>query len=100
MISTDVFSQGERSVLHGVSWPKFDSQRILAGAPAEFVILGGAVAAPILSLTGWVGLILPPGAGLHQAAAGLLAGGMIGLGIALIGAHSCKARAGKAPVRG
>lgn len=91
MLSKDVFSHGARSVLHGVTWPKFDSQRILARAPTEFMVLVGALAAPILSLAGWVGLLLPAGAGLHEVAGELLVGGVVGLGTALIGAHACKA---------
>ena len=91
IISKDVFSQGSRGAFHRLTHTKIDPRRyVLRGAPAQFMVLGGSIAAPVLSLVGWVGLILPPTTGLHQAAAGLLVAAMIGLGMAFVGAYSDK----------
>ena len=90
-LSKDVFSHGARGGFHPLMLAKFDPRRVAPrGVPAQFMVLGGTVAAPVLSLAGWVGLVLPPTAGLHQAAADLLAAATLGLGTALIGAYTGK----------
>lgn len=97
-LSQDVFSQGTRARVdlgvHRLMQLKVDPQRVLDVAfgrvGAQFMVLGGAVVAPILSAIGWVGLVLPPGTPLHHASAGLLACAMIALGTALIGAHNSR----------
>jgi hypothetical protein len=94
IMSKDVFSHGPRAGVHQSSLPVLLSHRVLAaarsGATAQVCVLLGVLAAPIFSLIGWVGLVLPESSSLHHAAAGLLACAMIGLGVALIGAHSSK----------
>lgn len=93
-LSKDVFSQGTRARVHRLMQLKVAPQRVLdvafGRAGAQFMVLGGAVVAPILSAIGWVGLVLPPGTALHHASAGLLACAMIALGTALIGAHNSR----------
>ena len=94
IISKDVFSHGPRADVHHTSRPGRFSHRVMSaahsGATAQVCVLLGALAAPVFSLIGWVGLMLPASSSLHHAAAGLLACAMIGLGVALIGAHSSK----------
>jgi len=94
ILSKDVLAQGTRADVHRLGQPKLISRRILSAAKsdmaAQVCVLVGAIAAPVLSLIGWVGLMLPATTALHYAAPGLLASAMIGLGMALIGAHSIK----------
>ncbi len=91
VLSKDVLSQGVQTDVHE---PRFISRRILSAAKsdtaAQVCVLVGAIAAPVLSLIGWVGLMLPASTWLHYAAPGLLASAMIGLGTALIGAYNAK----------
>jgi hypothetical protein len=94
ILTRDVISQGVRAGVHCLGQPKLVSRRILSaglgGTTAQVCVLGGVVAAPILSVIGWVGLILPASSTLHYAASGLLASALIALGAALIGAHNSK----------
>jgi hypothetical protein len=94
ILSKDVFSQGMRAGVHRMSRPKRIARRLLSAGrsdtAAQMCVLLGAIAAPILSLLGWVGLVMPATTPLHYAAPGLLACAMIGLGTALIGAHSSR----------
>jgi len=87
----DVLSQGTRADVHE---PRLISRRILSAAQsdtaAQVCVLVGAIAAPVLSSIGWVGLMLPASTWLHYAAPGLLASAMIGLATALIGAYNIK----------
>lgn len=97
LLSKDVFSHGPRAGVHlsGQSGPLSHRLGSLvsvarSGQAAQICVLLGALAAPVLSVMGWIGLVLPESTSLHHAAAGLLASAMIGLGAALIGAHSAK----------
>ena len=89
MVTKDVLSQGSRGAFHRLTRAKIDLRRCaLRVAPAQYMVLGGSVAAPVLSLAGWIGLLLPSTSGLHQAAPSLLAAAMIALGAAFAGAYS------------
>ncbi len=94
ILSKDVLSHGSRAGVQLLGQPRVISRRLLSAAQSDTItqvcVLLGALAAPILSLIGWVGLVLPESTALHHAAAGLLASALIGLGIALIGAHNAK----------
>jgi len=94
ILSKDVLSQGTRADIHRLGWPRLISRRILSAAQsdtaAQVCVLVGAIAAPVLSLIGWVGLMLPASTWLHFAAPGLLASAMIGLATTLIGAYNIK----------
>jgi xanthosine utilization system XapX-like protein len=50
-------------------------------------VLGGMIAAPVLALIGWVGLILPEQVPLHRASTTLFAVAVVWVAAALIGAH-------------
>src|SRR5260221_14430471 len=52
----------------------------LASALANICILGGILAAPVVSVVGWIGLALPKYALLHQMAPMLVAGSLIWAG--------------------
>lgn len=96
ILSKDVFSHGPRAGVrlsghHGLL-PKRALSVARSGVTAQVCVLVGALAAPVFSLIGWVGLVLPESSSLHHAAAGLLACAMMGLGTALIGAHTSAPR--------
>jgi hypothetical protein len=55
---------------------------------ANVCIVGGVIAAPIVSLLAWVGMALPERAPLHMAAPVLFTVALIWLSIAIIGAHA------------
>jgi hypothetical protein len=57
-------------------------------ALANVCIVGGVVAAPIVSLLVWVGMALPEHAPLHTAAPMLFTIALIWLCIAIVGAHA------------
>jgi hypothetical protein len=57
-------------------------------ALANVCIVGGVVAAPIVSLLAWVGMALPEHAPLHTAAPVLFTIALIWLCIAIVGAHA------------
>ncbi len=50
-------------------------------------VLGGVTLTPVLSILGWVGLMMPVQTALHQAATALLCVAVIWLGFALATAH-------------
>jgi hypothetical protein len=99
ILSKEVFSfaQGSRTGVPGVAGQSDAARQVLIvvsrwtkatrAATLQFCILGGVLAAPVLSLLGWVGLILPPTTPLHQAAATLITGALIWLGLAITMAH-------------
>jgi hypothetical protein len=60
----------------------------IASAAANVCILGGIIAAPVISIVAWVGMILPTKAPLHQMAPSLMTGALIWLALAIIGAHA------------
>ncbi len=94
ILSKEIFSRRPRIDARLAGRPGLFPRRVFSVArsdtTAQMCVLLGALAAPIFSLIGWVGLVLPETSSLHQAAAGLLACAMIGLGTALIGAHLSK----------
>jgi hypothetical protein len=53
-------------------------------------ILGGIVAAPVVSMVAWVGLALPTHALLHQIAPALVATSLIWFFLAIVGAHALR----------
>ena len=55
---------------------------------ANVFILGGIVAAPLVSLVGWIGVALPPRTALHEVAPTLFAGALIWLLVAIVAAHA------------
>lgn len=62
----------------------------LLSALGNVAVVGGIVAAPLLSVAAWVGMVLPAGAPLHQASPALFIGAMIWLAAAFIFAHAHK----------
>ena len=54
---------------------------------ANVFILGGIVAAPLVSVVGWIGVALPPRTGLHEVAPALFVGALIWLLTAIVAAH-------------
>jgi hypothetical protein len=50
-------------------------------------VVGGFVAAPALSLTAWVGMMLPAQMPLHQASSGLFIAALVWVSIAVVIAH-------------
>lgn len=56
-------------------------------ALANVCILGGVVAAPVVSLVGWIGMLLPEHTPLHSAAPALFLAALIWLGLAFVSAH-------------
>jgi hypothetical protein len=53
-------------------------------------VFGGVIVAPLLSILGWVGLLLPIDSALHQIATALLCVAIIWLGFALVAAHTLR----------
>jgi hypothetical protein len=53
-------------------------------------VLGGVTMTPVLSILGWVGLMLPIDSAMHQIATALLCVAMIWLGFALVAAHTLR----------
>jgi hypothetical protein len=51
-------------------------------------ILGGIVAAPLVSVLGWIGVALPPRSVLHEVAPTLFVGALIWLLVAIVAAHA------------
>jgi hypothetical protein len=59
----------------------------LSEALATVTVVGGFLAAPILTLMAWIGLALPEGVLLHRASTALFLIAIIWMAFALIGAH-------------
>ena len=59
----------------------------LAEASATVCVLGGFLAAPLLTVAAWIGLALPERMPLHQASTTLFLIAVIWMALALIGAH-------------
>lgn len=55
---------------------------------ANICIVGGIVAAPIVSAVAWIGMVLPAHSLLHQVANTLFAIALIWLCLAIVGAHT------------
>jgi hypothetical protein len=53
-------------------------------------ILGGIVAAPLVSMVAWIGLALPTHALLHQIAPVLVATSLVWFFLAIVGAHALR----------
>jgi len=60
----------------------------LATVLANICILGGILAAPVVSAVAWIGLALPQHALLHQMAPMLVAGSIVWFGVAIACAHA------------
>lgn len=59
----------------------------LVEASATVCVMGGFLAAPVLTVAAWIGLALPERVPLHQASTPLFLIAVIWLALALIGAH-------------
>lgn len=59
----------------------------LVEAFTTICVVGGILAAPILSLAAWVGMFLPEHVPLHRLSTALFAISLVWLGAALVGAH-------------
>jgi len=55
---------------------------------ANIAIVGGIIAAPIISLVAWIGVALPVHAPLHQAAPTLFIGALLWMAMAFVSAHA------------
>ncbi len=66
---------------------RMDLRRRLSEAVVTTCVFGGFVAAPLLSLLAWVGLLLPARAPLHHAAPPLFVAALVWLILAIAGAH-------------
>jgi hypothetical protein len=64
---------------------------------ANVCIVGGVLAAPLVSLAGWIGMALPAHAPLHVASPMLFTSALIWLALAIIGAHLQHAPTATAP---
>jgi apolipoprotein N-acyltransferase len=62
-------------------------RRWLSEASATLCVLGGFMAAPLLTLLAWIGLMLPDNAPLHGAATTMLVIAIMWLSLALVSAH-------------
>lgn len=60
----------------------------LSTAFATFAIFGGIIAAPVISLVGWIGVTLPVRTPLHQAAPTLFIGALLWMTMAIVSAHA------------
>lgn len=67
---------------------------------ANVCILGGIVAAPVMSVVAWIGLVLPTHALLHQIAPVLVAASLVWFGMAIVGAHALQLAPGNQKQRG
>ncbi|SRR5260221_14742685 len=72
--------------------PRAGLQRLLRSL-LDICVLGGVTMTPVLSILGWVGLMLPIDSALHQIATVLLCVAMIWLGFALVAAHTLRGEA-------
>ena len=59
----------------------------VAEAITTVCVLGGFILAPVLTLTAWVGMVLPERMPLHRISTLLFAVALIWIGAALVGAH-------------
>lgn len=55
-------------------------------------IAGGVLAAPLVSLVAWLGMVLPERSLLHQSAPVLFAASLLWLTLAIVGAHAHSSR--------
>lgn len=55
---------------------------------ANVCIVGGVIAAPIVSVLAWIGMVLPEQSILHHAANVLFAVALVWLALAIVGAHA------------
>ncbi|HEV8193921.1 MAG TPA: hypothetical protein VGP82_20925 [Ktedonobacterales bacterium] len=55
---------------------------------ANVFIVGGIVAAPLVSVVGWIGVALPPRTALHEVAPTLFTSALIWLLVAIVAAHA------------
>lgn len=60
----------------------------LATAFATVAIVGGILAAPVMSVVAWIGVTLPDHAPLHQAAPTLFIGALLWMAMAFVSAHA------------
>ena len=60
----------------------------LSAAFANIAIVGGIVAAPVISLVAWIGVSLPTHAPLHQAAPTLFIGAILWMVMGFVSAHA------------
>lgn len=60
----------------------------IMGALANIAIIGGIVAAPVISLVAWIGVILPVHAPLHQASPTLFIGALLWMVMGFVSAHA------------
>ncbi len=59
---------------------------------ANIAIVGGIIAAPIISVVAWIGVALPVHAPLHQAAPTLFIGALLWMAMAFVSAHARRDR--------
>jgi hypothetical protein len=57
-------------------------------ALSNIVIIGGILAAPVISLVAWIGVTLPSHAPLHQAAPTLFIGALLWMAMGIVSAHA------------
>ena len=57
-------------------------------ALANIAIIGGILAAPVISLVAWIGVALPAHAPLHQAAPTLFIGALLWMAMGIVSAHA------------
>jgi hypothetical protein len=60
----------------------------LATTLGNICVLGGILAAPVVSVVAWIGLLLPSHALLHQLAPALVITSLVWFGLAIAGAHA------------
>ena len=57
-------------------------------ALSNIAIIGGILAAPVISLVAWIGVTLPSHAPLHQAAPTLFIGALLWMAMGIVSAHA------------
>ena len=60
----------------------------LLTALSNIAIIGGILAAPVISLVAWIGVTLPSHAPLHQAAPTLFIGALLWMAMGIVSAHA------------
>jgi len=55
---------------------------------SNIAIIGGILAAPVISLVAWIGVTLPTHAPLHQAAPTLFIGALLWMAMGIVSAHA------------
>lgn len=91
ILSKDVFAQGTQAGTRPLTRINRETRHAWAAAVGSVTIqvcvFGGVFAAPVFSLAGWVGLVMPTTTPLHQMASPLITLALVWLFLALAATH-------------